>query len=470
MCEFCKAEFSVNSSLQRHIKTSKTCLQLRSDKKENQDKKKIVKQFECHGCSKNFTNKKNMNTHIEICEEIRVKKIKEEHKKELEKLNKDHIKEIEELNKDHIKELKLKDNIINDLKKDITDLQEKFLIYKTNNESNKHIVSQPINTNSIHNFKLTLEDNSEITIPVRSDGYVNVTLLCKASNKRIDNWKATKESKALLASFKAIPDNQGIAILDIIKGGNISESIQGTFAHPDIAIQIAQWCSPNFALQVSRWVRELLFTGKVELSDNIINKNITEKRLSLDIQPYLLKDVLYIFEFKPNIEDMLTPNTLHNKNIHYFEFGISSDIQKRQNNYGLNYRLDKIFVYDARYKISLAEKYVKKLVIDLDLKFKYKNKIECMQCTYEELDYIYTLIDKHNMKSKEEPEEIENDFRTLDENEYIFELQKLQIQTNAEIEKERIKSDNDNNKKEILMKMKKEGLLTFEEFRICFKE
>lgn len=40
---------------------------------------------------------------------------------------------------------------------------------------------------------------------------------------------------------------------------------QGTFAHPDIAIQFAQWCSPSFALWVSRQVRHLLTYGEVNI-------------------------------------------------------------------------------------------------------------------------------------------------------------------------------------------------------------
>lgn len=39
----------------------------------------------------------------------------------------------------------------------------------------------------------------------------------------------------------------------------------GTFAHPDIAIQFAQWCSPAFALWVSRQIRHLLTYGEVNI-------------------------------------------------------------------------------------------------------------------------------------------------------------------------------------------------------------
>lgn len=30
----------------------------------------------------------------------------------------------------------------------------------------------------------------------------------------------------------------------------------GTWIHPDLAIQLAQWCNKLFAIQVSRWVRD----------------------------------------------------------------------------------------------------------------------------------------------------------------------------------------------------------------------
>ena len=46
-----------------------------------------------------------------------------------------------------------------------------------------------------------------------------------------------------------------------------SENIegQGTWAHPDIAIQFAQWCSPEFALWVSSQIRHLLEYGEVNI-------------------------------------------------------------------------------------------------------------------------------------------------------------------------------------------------------------
>jgi hypothetical protein len=107
------------------------------------------------------------------------------------------------------------------------------------------------------------------------------------------------------------------------------------------------------------------------------------------------------------------------------------------------------------------------------LKLNYKNKIECMRCTYEELENMYTQMLDHNFTSKEEPQKIKDEYHSTNVHDYNFELQKLQIQ--AETEKERIKAETDlekikiTNKREILMTMMKEGLITFDQFKVCFE-
>lgn len=91
----------------------------------------------------------------------------------------------------------------------------------------------------------------------KSDGYINLNQLADASGKRIDNWKRLKETTSLLREFSSSLEYQGIQPLVEIEGRN-----GGTWAHPDIAIQFAQWCSSAFALQVSRWVREWMMTTR----------------------------------------------------------------------------------------------------------------------------------------------------------------------------------------------------------------
>lgn len=100
-----------------------------------------------------------------------------------------------------------------------------------------------------------------------TDGYINLNQMASAAGKRVDNWLANKSTQDLLAEFEGqqnklpgIPGSLPALVTIEGKGG-------GTWAHPDIAIQFAQWCSPAFALQVSRWIRNWMTTGRNPLAD-----------------------------------------------------------------------------------------------------------------------------------------------------------------------------------------------------------
>ena len=128
-------------------------------------------------------------------------------------------------------------------------------------------------SDGLFNCSLKLPDESFITIPMREDGYINVTMLCKASGKDINKWKENKSSDQLLNTFFSLT---GIQVSELLNSARVGKT-QNTFAHPDIAIQIAQWCSPSFAIQVSRWTRELLLFGKVELGNEKSDKELEYK-------------------------------------------------------------------------------------------------------------------------------------------------------------------------------------------------
>ena len=114
-----------------------------------------------------------------------------------------------------------------------------------------------VNGAEIIEFVLKLSNGVDFIVPVRCDGYVNVTKICQAAGKRLQNYKDRVDSKHFLDRYVALTGIQANAIFEVFQGGNLANVEQGTFAHPDIAIHIAQWCSADFSIQVSRWVREL---------------------------------------------------------------------------------------------------------------------------------------------------------------------------------------------------------------------
>ena len=87
----------------------------------------------------------------------------------------------------------------------------------------------------IFEFVLKLKNGPDFVVPVRRDGYVNVTKICQAAGKRLDKYFKTdhaKESMEFLQKTlddeyaanvklgKAIPPYGGIALLTSCKGGN----------------------------------------------------------------------------------------------------------------------------------------------------------------------------------------------------------------------------------------------------------
>ena len=86
-------------------------------------------------------------------------------------------------------------------------------------------------TNGLFNCSLKLLDNSCMTIPMREDGYVNVTLLCKAGGKDIKEWKKNKSSVDILNAYFSLG---GILPSQLLNSTRVGKT-QHTFAHPDIA-------------------------------------------------------------------------------------------------------------------------------------------------------------------------------------------------------------------------------------------
>lgn len=98
------------------------------------------------------------------------------------------------------------------------------------------------------------------------DGYINATALCKACGKNFADYKrlkATSEFVLELSSDMGIPIS---ALIQVVSGG--TPQFQGTWVHPQVAINLAQWASPKFAVLVSKWVFEWM-QGNFSTSSNI---------------------------------------------------------------------------------------------------------------------------------------------------------------------------------------------------------
>jgi KilA-N domain len=99
-------------------------------------------------------------------------------------------------------------------------------------------------------------------------GYVNATAMCRVNKKKLNDWTRLKRSKAYLKALSlslGIPvssnlcteQDTGIPVSQLIifveNDGN--PAVQGTWVHPDVAISIATWISPEFEVWANRTLR-----------------------------------------------------------------------------------------------------------------------------------------------------------------------------------------------------------------------
>jgi KilA-N domain len=178
--------------------------------------------------------------------------------------------------------------------------------------------------------KVTREVNG-ITVEQRSaDGFINGTAMCVAHAKEIASWFRNQDTLDLFVALALDLDpkfnHENSHGLDVSKlsGSKYSkifvglvvsrpgspETGGGTWLHPDLAVQLAQWCNKSFALQVSRWVREWMISAynpiqleadadRVQMRDELKDK----KRLEFTGQVKAFLEAAG--EYKPG-----TPNTI----------------------------------------------------------------------------------------------------------------------------------------------------------------
>jgi hypothetical protein len=89
---------------------------------------------------------------------------------------------------------------------------------------------------------ISLSYNGQIINQRESDGYINATQMCQANGKLVADWTRLKETKdyiAYISSDLNIPTSQLVVSLR----GNSSNSEQGTWIHPLLALKLARWIS-----------------------------------------------------------------------------------------------------------------------------------------------------------------------------------------------------------------------------------
>ena len=291
-CKFCKNKFSNKHTLQKHQSSAKYCLKIQN--------KEYISEHRCEGCQKTFTTIYDLNIHRKKCKasdvlyqlqnqisdlqktlserDIQIKN----YQIQIEKQQNKYEEQIKSL-QDKLENIALQavkrpfeDETIIDIDNDFLSDSD-FTIEETDDDEDEYKQLPPLEVGKGY----TIEHREE-------DGYINVTNLCKAGDKLFKNWKKTQKTKAFLQVLsRSVPIRTDLLIKT--QTGGLNEN-RGTWVHPQVAINIAQWISPSFDVKVSGWVYEIMMTGKVDITNTTSYKKLQEenKQKSIKIQ-YLTK-------------------------------------------------------------------------------------------------------------------------------------------------------------------------------------
>lgn len=130
----------------------------------------------------------------------------------------------------------------------------------------------------------------------KEDNYIDATSLCKAKNKKFNDWYRLSTTKEFLEELEKTNTE-----IEFVKTGSFIK----TWVHPQVAINISQWISPRFSVQISEWIHTLLRDTTVSIDKpvsgfadssvyDIIDKDASYLEKNIDLSKFTNCMVLYM--------------------------------------------------------------------------------------------------------------------------------------------------------------------------------
>lgn len=108
----------------------------------------------------------------------------------------------------------------------------------------------------------------------RDDEYINLTKMCKQTSKKINHYFSNLQTKSYLEKLSIDTGIPVSELMQVRKGGKANQ--QGTYGHPLVAIHLAQWLSPEFALAVAKLTQSYL-KADITLAQDILTRTSTNQ-------------------------------------------------------------------------------------------------------------------------------------------------------------------------------------------------
>lgn len=115
------------------------------------------------------------------------------------------------------------------------------------------------------------------TVP---SGYVNVTKMCAQHGKSWADYKKINSSKAYIEALSLDMKIIASSLVIEIKGTPSGDaSLQGTWVHPEIAIDVAAWINVEFKVWANRTLRKVI-TGEPLAPQEVTKRYLTGKEFA----------------------------------------------------------------------------------------------------------------------------------------------------------------------------------------------
>ena len=105
---------------------------------------------------------------------------------------------------------------------------------------------------------ITHQINGVSVLQRKSDGFFNATAMCKGEGKLIADYLRLGNTKDFIGHLGS---DMGIPISSLVQAVRGGKSAQGTWVSPNVAMHLAQWLSPEFAVQVTKLVLSQMSGG-----------------------------------------------------------------------------------------------------------------------------------------------------------------------------------------------------------------
>jgi len=214
-------------------------------------------------------------------------------------------------------------------------------------------------------------ENQDIKDFIREDGYINASKLCKFGGKLFKDWHVLESTKKLITYFSKYTNIEENKLVTIKKG-----RYGGSWVHPILATNLAQWISMEFSIKVSIWIDQW---KHINNNENIYNNEIINlvpdyiSQKEKDIQLKLHKELGGEIEIETDsgFIDILTDNEIieikngknwkdavgqiliyslyypnHTKRIHLFDIDEDESIQKKCKLYKIVVTYEKLRKYN----------------------------------------------------------------------------------------------------------------------------